>query len=772
MSEKQRGGGILSESESKEMQDLVMPFLEVQKAYEVLSNEKKRKEYDKSGCEEKNTAKSDDLFADYIRKQPYHFLYQSILAGDLESVRTVVEKFSVDINIKYDCIYIGITPINYAIKEDHEQIVDYLISKGAKVSLIDALRLAIKLNSYKTAGLLLGKLDVDDINVQDSDGNTIFHDFFKYFNNPNSDDFVLKKTLFNFDAFNFGQPSSKKSSSENSSNPNVQKDTQDNNISCNTSPLYKNIIKLFDQCQSKMNSMEFREGCARESVIISLKNAVSFFHSLIDKGVRYDISNSEHVTSLDVCIDQFVDNHRKSLWTDYIFYYDRVETEKAYYSMMNVFVEKGIIGLKDANGIPISHKIVEHNIYPHVENKANIDLMEEDSSGKNALVKGCCDVSTIESLIENGVDLNTPDSLGQTLLHYVVSEYCNSVEEVGQSFQLEEVNKRFYPKLEALIKGGAKIDAKDNNDKSPIDLLVERGKNMKEDINCSAEEKSAALKNSLEVLGIKQEEEKTPEQEQPEVLDQVNQDDDVLPSNLEEEKTPGNKQEQLSQPEIPVSDQANNTQGDGVQLSNPEKEKTPEQEQPEVLDQVNQDDDVLPSNLEEEKTPGNKQEQLSQPEIPVSDQANNTQGDGVQLSNPEKEKTPEQEQPEVLDQVNQDDDVLPSNLEEEKTPEQEQLEVSDQKIGIQNNNQQPSKPNAAAPRSEKRTIIAASVLAIAGVALGITIAVYLEMLAVGVAVGVCCLIAAAIIYCCNQPSKSLENSKVQGFSGNHEQPTL
>ncbi|MBV2145512.1 MAG: hypothetical protein KTM48_02090, partial [Wolbachia endosymbiont of Pissodes strobi] len=68
------------------------------------------------------------------------------------------------------------------------------------------------------------------------------------------------------------------------------------------------------------------------------------------------------------------------------------------------------------------------------------------------------------------------------------------------------------------------------------------------------------------------------------------------------------------------------------------------------LDQVNQDDDVLPSNLEEEKTPGNKQEQLSQPEIPVSDQANNTQGDGVQLSNPEKEKTPEQEQLEVSDQ--------------------------------------------------------------------------------------------------------------------------
>ncbi|WP_353269999.1 hypothetical protein [Wolbachia endosymbiont (group A) of Myopa testacea] len=92
--------------------------------------------------------------------------------------------------------------------------------------------------------------------------------------------------------------------------------------------------------------------------------------------------------------------------------------------------------------------------------------------------------------------------------------------------------------------------------------------------------------------------------------------------------------------------------------------------------------------------------------------------------------------------------LVPGRLQPENSVE---ALATDQKIGIQNNNQQPSKPNAAAPRSEKRTIIAASVLAIAGVALGITIAVYLEMLAVGVAVGVCCLIAAAIIYCCNQP---------------------
>ncbi|WP_458695181.1 TomO hydrophobic C-terminal domain-containing protein [Wolbachia endosymbiont of Wuchereria bancrofti] len=45
-------------------------------------------------------------------------------------------------------------------------------------------------------------------------------------------------------------------------------------------------------------------------------------------------------------------------------------------------------------------------------------------------------------------------------------------------------------------------------------------------------------------------------------------------------------------------------------------------------------------------------------------------------------------------------------------------------------------------------------------ALGVAIAVYLEMLAVEIAVGVCYLVAATIIYHCNEPSKSLKNSKI------------
>ncbi|MDR2831759.1 MAG: hypothetical protein LBV62_02505 [Rickettsiales bacterium] len=63
-------------------------------------------------------------------------------------------------------------------------------------------------------------------------------------------------------------------------------------------------------------------------------------------------------------------------------------------------------------------------------------------------------------------------------------------------------------------------------------------------------------------------------------------------------------------------------------------------------------------------------------------------------------------------------------------------------------------------KSSNLHIIAASALAIAGIALGVAIAVYLEMLAVGIAVGACCLVAAAVIYYCT-PQSSVENSEVE-----------
>ncbi|MGX9891863.1 TomO hydrophobic C-terminal domain-containing protein [Wolbachia endosymbiont of Protocalliphora sialia] len=64
------------------------------------------------------------------------------------------------------------------------------------------------------------------------------------------------------------------------------------------------------------------------------------------------------------------------------------------------------------------------------------------------------------------------------------------------------------------------------------------------------------------------------------------------------------------------------------------------------------------------------------------------------------------------------------------------------------------------PQNTKKYIVAASALAITGIALGVAVAVYLEMLAIGVAVAACCLIAATITYC-YRPKSLVEDNEVK-----------
>ncbi|WP_265032301.1 TomO hydrophobic C-terminal domain-containing protein [Wolbachia endosymbiont (group B) of Apotomis turbidana] len=64
------------------------------------------------------------------------------------------------------------------------------------------------------------------------------------------------------------------------------------------------------------------------------------------------------------------------------------------------------------------------------------------------------------------------------------------------------------------------------------------------------------------------------------------------------------------------------------------------------------------------------------------------------------------------------------------------------------------------PQNTKKYVVAASALAITGIALGAAVAVYLEMLAIGIAVAVCCLIAATITYC-YRPKSLVEDNQVK-----------
>ncbi|WP_264328645.1 lipase family protein [Wolbachia endosymbiont (group A) of Andrena hattorfiana] len=82
------------------------------------------------------------------------------------------------------------------------------------------------------------------------------------------------------------------------------------------------------------------------------------------------------------------------------------------------------------------------------------------------------------------------------------------------------------------------------------------------------------------------------------------------------------------------------------------------------------------------------------------------------------------------------------------------------------NDQPTGKGDSQGPqiKSSKLPVIAASALALAGVASGAAIVVCLEMLAVEIAVGACCLVAAAVIYCCT-PKSSVESKNVTKLTG-------
>ncbi|WP_341813719.1 ankyrin repeat domain-containing protein [Wolbachia endosymbiont (group B) of Germaria angustata] len=92
------------------------------------------------------------------------------------------------------------------------------------------------------------------------------------------------------------------------------------------------------------------------------------------------------------------------------------------------------------------------------------------------------------------------------------------------------------------------------------------------------------------------------------------------------------------------------------------------------------------------------------------------------------------------------------------TKKEKQTPTHKQDISNKDNSKSKPKENNVISQNKKMYIVATSALVVAGIISGIAVAVYSGMLAVGIALGVCCLIAAAVIYCCNSPSNLLKGS--------------
>ncbi|MCA4773888.1 TomO hydrophobic C-terminal domain-containing protein [Wolbachia endosymbiont of Mansonella perstans] len=144
----------------------------------------------------------------------------------------------------------------------------------------------------------------------------------------------------------------------------------------------------------------------------------------------------------------------------------------------------------------------------------------------------------------------------------------------------------------------------------------------------------------------------------------------------------------------------------------------------------------------------------------------------------------------LLGKANEDDSAFKSN-----SPEDIQSETSVPKGGAGNvftegdqsaptptpepipslTSKKSEQVNNTIPQNTKSSnlhAIAASILAIAGVALGVTTAVHLEMLAAGIVVGAYCLVAAAVMYHYKWPSSFIENNQIEKVAPNEKKEPI
>ncbi|APR98046.1 host RNA manipulator TomO [Wolbachia endosymbiont of Folsomia candida] len=112
-----------------------------------------------------------------------------------------------------------------------------------------------------------------------------------------------------------------------------------------------------------------------------------------------------------------------------------------------------------------------------------------------------------------------------------------------------------------------------------------------------------------------------------------------------------------------------------------------------------------------------------------------------------------------------DTNILVDDCSEDTALLEDSSDEEDHVVEVTNNTHndggQPSDPNKNLQDAQKSkwSVVAASGLAIAGIASGLAVAFYLEMLAVGIAVAVLCVIGATFLYCCG-PSSELKDNNI------------
>ncbi|MBS9530968.1 ankyrin repeat domain-containing protein [Wolbachia endosymbiont of Rhagoletis cerasi] len=332
------------------------------------------------------------------------------------------------------------------------------------------------------------------------------------------------------------------------------------------------------------------------------------------------------------------------------------------------------------------------------------------------------DKEEVKALIEIEEDINSRDKYGSTPLHYAASKGHIEI-------------------LRSLLDAGAKFDEKDNVGMTPlclaivndyqeiVETLVEKGANV------NVVSKSG--KTPLEWLSISR-----------------HTSDDLCSGNCSHREI-----EEILLKNGAVGNTENSTiydnvQAKSIQLNNPENKSTSTiSDQLQTLTQrhaISSDNEyeqaecsvTIPENQSNFRTVGGNSVPYSSEEQPLLKVSASDNKQGVESGS----------ESESEDNKSNITVILADTKKEKQTP------THKQDVSTKDNSKSKPKENNVISQNKKMHILAASALGISGIISGIAIAVYLEMLAVGVAVGACCLVVAAIIHYCNKPLKSLENS--------------
>ncbi len=304
-------------------------FVNIDKAYKVLSDQEERMRYnnsqyssrDASSKSQQHSNRDDNqhssndtgpenqeyydnfwnVFEEYCDAWSSSIrtgsLFTTIQLGRLQECSSLINK-GADVNLKHDGsnkyileFYLGLTPVDLAIQENQDLILNLLIENGAEIPG-DALISAIKHDAQKVFNFLLGRNDVD-INYQDEDGNTALHHIFKGY-----------------------------------------------------------INESFDYSDSKWK-LKYDD----------------FAESLLGKGAQFDIKNKNGLTSFDLFIDSIEKNkdsvdfysntiNKESIPT----YHINVKQRDRLSSILELFVNRGTDQLKFKND---KHVLEEFDLYQH-----------------------------------------------------------------------------------------------------------------------------------------------------------------------------------------------------------------------------------------------------------------------------------------------------------------------------------------------------------------------------------------------------------------------